>query len=148
MGGFEGAGTVLKLCPTEELASKEGLKAKHDEYVAAGFEGIMLRNKKGLYACKKRSSDLQKYKEMMDDEYKIVGFYEGEGEEAGCVVWECVTPEGRTFRCRPKGTHEERRVLFKDGASALGKMLTVTYQELTTDGIPRFPIGTVIRDYE
>jgi DNA ligase-1 len=145
--GFEGAGTVLKLCPTEELASKEGLKAKHDEYVAAGFEGIMLRNKKGLYICK-RSAELQKYKEMMDDEYKIVGFYEGEGEEAGCVVWECVTPEGRTFRCRPKGTHEERRALFKDGASAIGKMLTVTYQELTTDGIPRFPIGTVIRDYE
>ena len=145
--GFEGAGTVLKLCPTEELASKEGLKAKHDEYVAAGFEGIMLRNKKGLYIGK-RSAELQKYKEMMDDEYKIVGFYEGEGEEAGAVVWECVTPEGRTFRCRPKGTHEERRVLFKDGASSVGKMLTVTYQELTTDGIPRFPIGTVIRDYE
>ena len=147
-GLFKGLeGSVLKLCPTEELASKEGLKAKHDEYVAAGFEGIMLRNKKGLYIGK-RSAELQKYKEMMDDEYKIVGFYEGEGEEAGCVVWECVTPEGRTFRCRPKGTHEERRVLFKDGASAIGKMLTVTYQELTTDGIPRFPIGTVIRDYE
>ena len=147
-GLFKGLeGTVLKLCPTEELASKEGLKAKHDEYVAAGFEGIMLRNKKGLYIGK-RSAELQKYKEMMDDEYKIVGFYEGEGEEAGAVVWECVTPEGRTFRCRPKGTHEERRVLFKNGASCIGKMLTVTYQELTTDGIPRFPIGTVIRDYE
>jgi DNA ligase-1 len=146
-GGFEGAGTVLKLCPTEELASKEGLKAKHDEYVAAGFEGIMLRNKKGLYIGK-RSAELQKYKEMMDDEYKIVGFEQGTGDEEGCVVWKCVTPEGRTFRCRPKGTHEERRVLFKDGASAIGKMLTVTYQELTTDGIPRFPIGTVIRDYE
>ena len=148
-GLFKGLeGSVLKLCPTEELASKEGLKAKHDEYVAAGFEGIMLRNKKGLYAIGKRSAELQKYKEMMDDEYKIVGFYEGEGEEAGAVVWECVTPEGRTFRCRPKGTHEERRVLFKDGASAIGKRLSVTYQELTTDGIPRFPIGTAIRDYE
>ena len=140
-------GTVLKLCPTEELASKEGLKAKHDEYVAAGFEGIMLRNKKGLYIGK-RSAELQKYKEMMDDEYKIVGFEQGTGDEEGCVVWKCVTPEGRTFHCRPKGTHEERRVLFTNGASAIGKMLTVTYQELTTDGIPRFPIGTAIRDYE
>jgi len=147
-GLFKGLeGTVLKLCPTEELASKEGLKAKHDEYVAAGFEGIMLRNKKGLYIGK-RSAELQKYKEMMDDEYKIVAFYEGEGEEAGAVVWECVTPEGKTFRCRPKGTHEERRDLFKDGGSYVGKMLSVTYQELTTDGIPRFPIGTAIRDYE
>jgi len=148
-GLFRGLeGTVLKLCPTEELATKEGLKAKHDEYVAAGFEGIMLRNKKGLYAVGKRSAELQKYKEMMDDEYKIVGFYEGEGEETGAVVWECVTPEGKTFRCRPKGTHEERRALFKDGGSYVGKMLSVTYQELTGDCIPRFPIGTAIRDYE
>jgi DNA ligase-1 len=108
----------------------------------------MLRNKKGLYAIGKRSAELQKYKEMMDDEYKIVGFYEGEGEEAGAVVWECATPEGKTFRCRPKGTHEERRALFKDGGSYVGKMLSVTYQELTGDGIPRFPIGTAIRDYE
>ena len=148
-GLFKGLeGSVLKLCPTEELASKEGLKAKHDEYVAAGFEGIMLRNKKGLYAIGKRSAELQKYKEMMDDEYKIVGFEQGTGDEEGCVVWKCVTPEGKTFHCRPKGTHEERRALFKDGASAIGKRLSVTYQELTTDGIPRFPIGTAIRDYE
>jgi len=148
-GLFKGlGGSVLKLCPTEELASKEGLKAKHDEYVAAGFEGIMLRNKKGLYAIGKRSAELQKYKEMMDDEYKIVAFYEGEGAEEGCVVWECVTPEGKTFRCRPKGTQEERQILFTNGASYIGKMLSVTYQELTTDGIPRFPIGTAIRDYE
>ena len=147
-GLFKGlGGTVLKLCPTEELASKEGLKAKHDEYVAAGFEGIMLRNKKGLYIGK-RSAELQKYKEMMDDEYKIVGFEQGTGDEEGCVVWKCVTPEGKTFHCRPKGTQEERRTLFTNGASSIGKMLSVTYQELTTDGIPRFPIGTAIRDYE
>jgi hypothetical protein len=27
-------------------------------------------------------------------------------------------------------------------------MLTVRYQELTHDGIPRFPVGITIRDYE
>jgi hypothetical protein len=27
-------------------------------------------------------------------------------------------------------------------------MLTVRYQELTDDGIPRFPVGLEIRDYE
>lgn len=145
--GFEGAGTVLKLCPTEELASKEGLKAKHDEYVAAGFEGIMLRNKKGLYICK-RSAELQKYKEMMDDEYKIVGFDQGTGDEQGCVLWILEVEPEKTFRCRPRGTQEERRVLFNEGVIHIGKYLTVRFQELTTEGIPRFPIGIGFRDYE
>ena len=146
--GFEGSGTVLKLCPTEELASKEGLKAKHDEYVAAGFEGIMLRNKKGPYAVGKRSAELQKYKEMMDDEYKIVGFDQGTGDEQGCVLWILEVEPEKTFRCRPRGTQEERRVLFNEGAIHIGKYLTVRFQELTTEGIPRFPIGIGFRDYE
>jgi DNA ligase-1 len=30
----------------------------------------------------------------------------------------------------------------------LGKMLTVQYQNLTPDGIPRFPVGLSFRDYE
>jgi hypothetical protein len=27
-------------------------------------------------------------------------------------------------------------------------MLTVRYQELTDDGLPRFPVGVGLRDYE
>ena len=141
-------GSVLQLCLTEEITKAAEVKTKFDEYVAAGFEGVMMRNKKGLYAVGHRSSDLLKYKEMMDEEYKIVGFYEGEGEEAGCVLWECALDSGKTFRCRPKGTLEERRALFKRGKEFVGKMLTVQFQELTPDGVPRFPVGITIRDYE
>jgi DNA ligase-1 len=49
---------------------------------------------------------------------------------------------------RPRGTHEDRADLFKDGDSYIGKKLTVRYQELTEDGIPRFPVGIAFRDYE
>ena len=141
-------GSVVQLCVTEEISSAEGVKAKFDQYVAAGYEGVMLRNKRGRYLVGHRSSDLLKYKEMMDEEYKIIGFYEGEGDEAGCVLWECALESGKTFRCRPKGTQEERRALFKRGGDFLGKMLTVQFQELTPDGVPRFPVGLAIRDYE
>ena len=146
--GFEGAGTVLHLCVTEELKSAEGLQAKHDEYVAQGYEGIMLRNKAGKYAVGHRSSDLQKFKKFLDDEYNIVGFFEGEGREAGAVIWECETADGKRFRCRPEGTLGERQELFRNGGKAIGKELSVRYQELTEDKIPRFPIGLAIRDYE
>jgi DNA ligase-1 len=33
-------------------------------------------------------------------------------------------------------------------AEYYGKLLTVKYQELTSDGIPRFPVGISFRDYE
>jgi hypothetical protein len=31
---------------------------------------------------------------------------------------------------------------------AVGKQLTVRYQGLTNGGVPRFPIGVSVRDYE
>ncbi len=78
----------------------------------------------------------------------MTGYKEGEGLEKGCVIWICKTPKGQEFAVRPRGTHEERAELFSDADSYVGKKLTVRYQELTTDGLPRFPVGLTFRDYE
>ena len=136
------------LVKTEVAAGPEDIKRLHAAYVAEGYEGIMLRNAAGLYKVGNRSADLQKYKEFLDTEYPVIGFKEGEGAEAGCVIWLCRTPEGREFACRPRGTREERQALFADGTSYVGKPLTVRYQELSEDRIPRFPVGITFRDYE
>jgi hypothetical protein len=136
------------LVKTEVAATKEDVNRLHATYVAEGYEGIMLRNAAGLYSVGNRSADLQKYKEFLDSEYPVIGFKEGEGLEVGCVIWLCRTPEGREFACRPRGSREERQVLFAEGAAYVGKPLTVRYQELTEDGIPRFPVGITFRDYE
>jgi DNA ligase-1 len=141
-------GITLQLCPTREIAKESELQKAHDEYVAAKFEGLMIRNKIGLYAIGDRSNDLLKMKEFEDDEFKIIGFYEADGAEKGCVMWRCVTPKGVEFGCRPEGTREDRQELFKHGSEYVGKMLTVRYQNLTPDGVPRFPEGITIRDYE
>jgi DNA ligase-1 len=37
---------------------------------------------------------------------------------------------------------------YLNDSSLVGKMLTVRYQGFTINGIPRFPIGIAIRDYE
>ena len=141
-------GDVLVLCPTEKVTKKADLQIKHDEYVADGYEGLMVRNASGLYDVGNRSTDLLKMKEFQDDEFEIVGFYDGEGGEKGLIIWRCKTKEGKLFGCRPHGTHESRAELFKHGKEYVGKMLTVRYQELTPDGIPRFPVGIAVRDYE
>jgi len=132
---------------TNVCHSEEDMKKQHAEHVANGYEGIMLRNPTGLYKHS-RSVDLLKYKEFFDDEYEVVGFKEGDGLEKGCVLWTCKTNDGKTFNCRPRGTREDRADLFQKGADYVGKMLTIKFQELTDDGVPRFPVGIAFRDYE
>lgn len=133
---------------TEECKTKEDLKKFHDKYVADGKEGLIIRNKDGLYQLAARSKDLQKYKEFEDAEYKVTGFTDGEGSEKGLVIWICETPAGKSFHVRPRGTHEARAEIFNEAKDYVGKSLTVRYQELTEEGIPRFPVGIAFRDYE
>ena len=121
-------------------------KEKFGEYVAQGFEGIMLRNTEGLYQENYRSNDLMKYKEFFEAEYPIVDYKEATGRDVGTVIWECETPEGRRFSVRPRGTQEARREWFCKAESLVGKQLTVIYQELSEMGVPRFPVGKAIRD--
>ena len=47
-----------------------------------------------------------------------------------------------------RGTKEQRTGWFDNGDKWIGSLLTVRFQELTDDGIPRFPVGITIRNYE
>jgi DNA ligase-1 len=133
---------------TEVCNRKEDVQSFHDKFVKFGYEGVMLRNFIGLYAVNSRSKDLQKYKMFLDDEFKIVDYTCGSGKEEGCVIWICKTESGKQFNARPEGNYSQRKELYKNARKFIGKMLTVRYQNLTQDGIPRFPVGITIRDYE
>jgi ATP-dependent DNA ligase len=139
---------ALRLLPTSDCVSEDDMKRLHGMYTAEGYEGIMLRKRDGVYKAGYRSPELQKYKEFADAEYPIIGFKQGDGEEKGCVIWQCRTPTGLEFAVRPRGTRADRTELFANGGAYIGKLLTVRYQELTTDGVPRFPVGISFRDYE
>ena len=134
------------LVETTEAKTVAEFKAEFGRFIEAGYEGIMLRNKGGMYRCNYRSHDLQKYKEFEEDEFRITGFTQGDGRDKGTVIWVCETKEGKEFTVRPRGTMESRRKLFETGQKYVGKMLTVIYQELTEEGKPRFPVGKDVRD--
>jgi len=136
---------TFDIVKTEQVSSIDEFKAKFSEYVQEGYEGIMLRNVKGTYV-NNRSHDLQKYKEFEEDEFVIVGFSEARGRDAGSVIWNCATKAGEEFECRPIGTLEHRKELFRNADKHIGKLLTIKYQELSERGIPRFPSGKAIRD--
>lgn len=136
----------IRLVPTTEAKTPADFRAQFGEFIETGYEGIMLRNKKGMYRCNYRSHDLQKYKEFLEDEFSIVGFTQGDGRDKGTIIWICVTKEGKEFSVRPRGTMEHRRKLFQTGEKYVGKKLTIIYQELTEEGKPRFPVGKDVRD--
>lgn len=136
----------IEIVPTYFVNAESEFREKFGEFVAQGYEGIMLRNVAGLYQENYRSNDLMKYKEFFESEYPIVGFKEASGRDEGTVIWECETPDGRRFCVRPRGTQESRREWFVNAKAFVGSQLTVIYQELSEMGVPRFPVGKALRD--
>jgi ATP-dependent DNA ligase len=133
---------------THEVASAADVEAFKEMMLEHGFEGAMLRNADSPYV-NKRSYDLQKLKDMVDEEFQIVDFEEGRGRLSGHVgsFW-CVTANGKKFKAKQKGSTKTLKAYFEDHSLWRGKILTVQYQNLTPDGVPRFPVGKAIRDYE
>jgi DNA ligase-1 len=139
---------TLVLVETHVIKSAADVEAFKLLMLEHGFEGAMMRNADSLYV-NKRSYDLQKCKDMVDDEFEIVDFEEGNGRLQGHVgsFW-CVTKDGGRFKAKPKGKTTKLKEYFQDHSLWRGKKLTVQYQNYTPDGLPRFPVGKSIRDYE
>lgn len=139
---------AIKLVNTLKATCQADVLAHHSEFLVLGYEGTIIRNPVGPYAVGNRSYDLLKHKDFVDGEYTIVDVVEGTAKEEGCAIFVCVTPDDIQFRVRPQGTTEARQKLWADREQLINKQLTVKYQNLTDDGVPRFPVGITIRDYE
>ncbi len=130
----------------EEVLSEADMKLKHKEYVSQGYEGIMLRNNSGKYESGKRSADLQKYKEFMDEEFEIVDVVE---DRNGNAVFECFDPTADAKFTVTYGDFEQRKHQLNNPEEYIGKQLTVKYQARYKDSkLPQFHTSVVIRSYE
>ena len=130
------------------VQKKSDIHKLHAKFVNQGHEGIMIREATSIYEIGKRSNYLLKFKEFQTEEYEIIGANCGHGRDADAVVWVCTTTNGHTFTVRPEGTIKQREVYYANRNRYIGKMLTVRFQNLTALGVPRFPVGVAIRDYE
>ena len=135
---------TVELIETQMAPSKIIVDNYHDYYAAQDYEGIMLRSN-GLYK-EGRSKDLLKYKKFMDAEFEVVGHHEAKFG-LPVPVFDCKVGD-KTFGVMMKGDFASRADRMKNVTDYYGKMLTVKFQELSSDGIPRFPVGISFRDYE
>ena len=143
----------LRFIYYDNCENHDNVTAYHDKYVSDGYEGLMCRNLDSSYLFKNRSNDLLKFKSFEDNEFTIIGAKEGSGTEKGAIIFECTTGSSGSgnFDVRPRGSFEKRIEMFNNKSSYIGKKLTVRYQatgEHNDTGIPRFPVGIDVRDYE
>jgi DNA ligase-1 len=129
------------------INDEEEMKKLFSEYIEKEYEGVMVRNV-GMPYEQRRSYDLLKYKEFDDAEFLVVGYEEGRGQLAGAVgSFICELPNGQTFKAKLKGKDVTNLLMqyFKNPKLFMGKQLTVQYQGLSKDGVPRFPVGKSLR---
>ena len=153
--------TLIKVKTIKINSFKEALQL-YKKFIEEGYEGIIFRNIDMPYE-QKRSYNLLKYKEFIDDEFIIISAEEGKGKLAGhigsfiCKIEPNRTLKdigGKTFtfgntegriKAKMKGEIKYLKHLFNNPKEYLGKPLTIIYQNLSKDGVPRFPVGKSIR---
>ncbi len=112
------------------------------QWEGEGYEGAMALPNIPYYVGKK-TGRLLKFKEMLSQDCVVTGMYEGksesrlEGTMGGVVVRQ---ENGLRCECGSGWTDEDRRVMWDNQELYIGSIIEVKYQELTKDGIMRFPV--------
>lgn len=108
-----------------------------DSVLGLGFEGLMIKDATRPYE-RKRSSAILKVKRFHDLEAVVVDKLEGTGRLAGTLGALVCEWRNQRFQVGSGFTDAERARIWAD-PEALDRIVTVKYQELTKDGVPRFP---------
>jgi DNA ligase-1 len=110
------------------------LRAELARVEALGGEGLMLRQPGSPYVVG-RSTSLLKVKTFHDAEARVVGHAPGTGKHKGRLGALIVElPGGTRFNVGTGFSDAERAA-----PPAVGAVITFRYQELSDDGVPRFP---------
>ena len=142
-------GPVLPV-ETYEVHDQEFLQKLHDSFIAAGYEGTMVRAKGVGYEDGKRSKSLQKMKDFQDAEFEILDVIQGTPRQTATgqlevPIYVCKCGP-HTFNATAPGDMFEKHSAWLNRDNAIGKMLTVKFFNYTPDGLPFLPVALRIRE--
>jgi hypothetical protein len=133
----------VKLVSSQVAQSFNWIMSQYEQYIANGYEGIIVRHTEASYE-RKRSSWIMKFKPKRTDHYPIVGFVE-EQDQFGVAknmlgAFVCLSNDGELFNLSASClTHERKREFWVQRENLLGFMLKVKYQCLTAGRkVPKF----------
>ncbi len=139
----------IQFVESNEVDNLKELYEFQQKFIDEGFEGIIVRNKKGIYEFNKKSMNVLRTKEFYKGEFEIIGAKAGTGVQEGCIIWKCKckanTTNAKSFWVIPTGTLQERRNQMKDfnqnPEKYLHKKALIKYIEADKDGcVSRNPI--------
>jgi len=106
----------IKPVETHVINSEEDVAEFHYIFVAAGWEGAIVRDKSLVYELDHRSNKLLKVKSFMDDEYEIIGVGEASGGDVGTGKFVCIDKKEYVGEAR-----EVKIVNFEDARDGISK---------------------------
>jgi len=154
----KGVFTKLILVDTIKCNREEDGDNVFADMINNGYEGVVYKSindakYESSYSKEKRSSKYLKRKKVLDAEFKIVGFGEGNGKFKGMVIFKLETESGNTFDCVTTGTADFRKKIYiecvKDFSKFYGKLAKVKFDDYSLNGTPtRGVIVQIDRDVE
>lgn len=136
---------LVNLVQIKTVNSIKEVNSLRNKYLDNGFEGIIVRNRDGMYTPGKTSRNVFRSKEFKKDVFKIVGALEGKGNNKGTVIWklQCLKDKDKSFTAKPIGTKEERTKLFQEKEKYIGMKINIKYFDLNekTGCVSRHPVA-------
>ena len=139
----------LVIVPTFWAHKLEEIYTMLNYQIGKGNEGIIVRHPYAYYQ-EKRVTTMMKFKPKKSDTYKVVGVqqlqdkYHNYKELLGAL--KLVDPEGNLFNVGTGFTENDRIELWKNRNNLIGKYCTISYQNLTQIGVPRFAVFCKLED--
>lgn len=124
----------VSLVEQTPVHDKAEIQSRFEAVLAAGGEGLMLRDPDSLYE-RRRSRHLLNLKPSRTIDATVVAVESGRGRHAGRMgALRCMTPAGVAFGVGTGFTDEEREL--RHAAGLVGEVIEVSYERLTDRGRP------------
>lgn len=157
---FVQAFKFIKFLPATKFGSYEEMRAHFDSAIAEGYEGLVLKDMRGIYEPSRngyRSEMSVKVKNVVSSEFQLIGIREGTGKAMGmissfvCRITKLSVDNlhgqklsaplavGQEFACNIKADEATKKEWFNDESfmrDNRGRYVTVEFRDVSRDGIP------------
>ena len=128
---------------TIRIEWEDELIKHHKTFLSQWYEWTMIRHSNEWYKTNWRSSQLLKYKDFIDEAYKVVDVIPSEARPTQAVL--VCKSDKWTFKASLKFSHEEREQILKDREKIIWQTAEIRFFEYTDDWLPRFPVAVGFR---
>ena len=143
---FEDGELRIQFVPQIPITGYDNMLKLHNDYVAEGWEGLVVRDPDKVYRPNGRTNDMIKIKVYKDDCFTVVGIEAGlRGSEDMVFIMEM--KDGRTFKAKPFGDRAQKEEYWENFEDKYkGHIGECKFFYYSDDGIPLQPAFKAFRD--